>query len=278
MPIPLSLPSASSPVPGAPPTSAVTTKEMHLEQTAPPPNERQDRPDWRDRSLGTRIRVALWLVDQVGQGGIFGKQQLRDALPGVEQVDRRMRDLRPAGWVIQTYRDRAGLRPDELFLAEIGSPVWEPEHRNAGLRQISAKTRREVLERDGHRCRRCGIGAGEAYPEDPSTVARLTLGHINPHRSGSTATAADLITECARCNETAQHLTGIQFNAEQVFDRITQLNRSEKSMLRDWMDQDRRQFSPAEEAWAQYRQLPGVERDRVKILLDGYFHGLEDRR
>lgn len=232
-----------------------------------------DRPNWRNPRLGTRIRVALWLVENVGEGGTFAKQDLRDAMPGVEQIDRRMRDLRPAGWVIHTYRDRAALRPDELYLAEIGLPVWEPEHRQAGLRQVSAKTRRAVFERDRHRCRRCGIGAGEDYPDSLGGTARLTLGHINPHKSGGTATADDLITECARCNETAQHLTGVQFNEEQVRDRITALKRDEKERLLQWVRADQRNFSPLEDVWAQFRQLPGTNRERVAMWLEGYFHG-----
>jgi hypothetical protein len=234
-------------------------------------------PDWNDPKLGTRIRVALWLNDQVGEGGTFNKQALRAAMPGVEQIDRRMRDLRPAGWVIHTYRDRADLRPDELCLEKIGLPVWEPEYRQAGLRQISAKVRREVMDRDGHRCRRCGIAAGEAYPGSADEFARLTIGHITPHKSGSSGSAADLVTECARCNEAAQHLTGVQFNAEQVRDRVTQLPRKDKEILLDWMQADRRQFSAAEEVWAQYRQLPGVERERVIAWLEGYFVGSADR-
>ena len=44
-----------------------------------------DLPDWRDQSFGTRVRVALWLASQVGEGGTFSSQDLRAAMPGVEQ-------------------------------------------------------------------------------------------------------------------------------------------------------------------------------------------------
>lgn len=57
----------------------------------------ENGPDWRDEALGTRVRVALWLRDEVGEGRTFKKQALRSAIPGSEQVDRRMRDLRPSG-------------------------------------------------------------------------------------------------------------------------------------------------------------------------------------
>ncbi|WP_455362238.1 HNH endonuclease [Streptomyces sp. SYSU K21746] len=220
--------------------------------------------DWRNASLGTRVRVALWLRDEVGVGGTFSKARLRAAISGAEQVDRRMRDLRPAGWIIKTNRDKPSLQPDQLYLEEIGLPVWETGHRAAGLRQISAKTRRFVYERDGHMCRRCGIAAAEAYPDEPGSHARLTLGHVNPHKSGSGASSEDLITECARCNETVRHLTGRQMSREQVWDRVKELPTRHKRELLAWMTGDVRPLSPAEQAWGMYRQLPAAVRDEMK--------------
>lgn len=224
-------------------------------------------PDWRDSKLGARIRVALWLHGEIGEGRRFSKQQLRKAIPDVEQVDRRMRDLRPAGWVIKTYRDMAGLSPDELYLEKIGSHVWEPGQRSAGLRSISGKVRRQVMERDLHRCIRCGVSAGEAYPDDPTSSARLTLGHVNPHKHGSASDPEDLVTECARCNETAQHLTGAQLTPEQVWDRIKELPRREKQKLLGWMAAGRRSLSDTEQVWSRYRQLPAAHRESLQAKL-----------
>ncbi|BFV58238.1 hypothetical protein KCMC57_up33420 [Kitasatospora sp. CMC57] len=220
--------------------------------------------DWRDESLGARIRVALWLRDEVGVGGTFTKQQVRAAVSGTEQVDRRMRDLRPAGWEIRNYRDKPSLRPDELFLERIGRPVWEKEHRAAGLRQISARTRRQVYERDGHMCRRCGVAAAEEYPDEPGSHARLTLGHVRPHRSGGAAGPEDLLTECARCNETVRHLTGVQMDREQVWDRIEQLPGKDRKNLLAWMMHDAREQTPTERVWGMYRQLPAELREQLK--------------
>ncbi|WP_328582129.1 HNH endonuclease [Streptomyces sp. NBC_00370] len=220
--------------------------------------------DWRNVELGTRVRVALWLRDEIGVRGTFSKAALRAAITGAEQVDRRMRDLRPAGWVIRTNRDMPSLQPDQLYLEEIGLPVWEQEHRAAGLRQISAKTRRYVYERDGHMCRRCGIAAAEAYPEEPGSHARLTLGHVNPHASGSAANAEDLITECARCNEAVRNLTGVQMGRDQVWDRVGQLPLKYKRELLAWMAGDVRPLSPAERAWGMYRQLPAAVREQMQ--------------
>lgn len=201
-----------------------------------------------------------------GEGATFTKQELRDAFPGVEQVDRRMRDLRPAGWVIQTYRERLSLNPNELYLETIGLPVWEDEHRNAGLRVVSDKLRREVFESDGFRCRRCGIGQGETY-DDGRGTARLTLGHIASHKSGAKPTRENLVTECARCNEGARHLTGIQLDAEQVWDRIRELKNADKARLLAWMTDDRRPLTNVEKAWGEFRQLASVDRERLQKQL-----------
>ncbi|MFJ5225757.1 HNH endonuclease [Streptomyces sp. NPDC088400] len=220
--------------------------------------------DWRNTDLGTRVRVALWLRDEIGEGGTFSKAALRAAISGAEQVDRRMRDLRPAGWVIKTNRDMPSLQPDQLYLETIGLPVWEQEHRAAGLRQISAKTRRFVYERDGHMCRRCGVGAAEAYPGEPGTHARLTLGHVNPHAAGSGAEAEDLITECARCNESVRDLTGVQMSRGQVWARVRELPVRQKRELHAWMAGDVRPLSPVQQAWGMYRQLPAAVRDEMK--------------
>jgi hypothetical protein len=222
---------------------------------------------WRDEKLGARVRVALWLYQEVGEGNTFSKQQLRRAIPGIEQVDRRMRELRDAEWVIKTYRDMDGLRPGELYLEKIGIHVWEPGNRTAGLRSISGRVRREVMERDLHRCVRCGISAGEEYPDDPGKNARLTVGHVNPHKHGSDAQPEDLVTECDRCNEAAKHLTGAQLSPDQVWDRIEVLPKAEKVKLLKWMLADRRVMSRTEEAWARYRQLPAVKRDEIRQRL-----------
>ena len=220
--------------------------------------------DWRNTALGSRVRVALWLRDEVHVGGTFSKAALRAAITGTEQVDRRMRDLRPAGWVIRTNQDKPSLQPDQLFLEKIGAPVWEREHRAAGLRQVSAKTRRYVYERDHHMCRRCGVGAAEAYPGEPGSHARLTLGHVNPHAQGSSAHAEDLITECARCNEFVRNLTGVQMGSAQVWERVKALPSRQKRELLEWMTADVRPLKPVERAWAMYRQLPAALRDEMR--------------
>lgn len=67
---------------------------------------------------------------------------------------------------------RRKLKPGKLRLKKIGLPAREHERRSAGTRQISAKTRRKVFERDGFRCVRCRITVGAEYADVPGKLAR----------------------------------------------------------------------------------------------------------
>jgi selenocysteine lyase/cysteine desulfurase len=137
--------------------------------------EFQEIPDYRNPATGgSMIRAACWLASEVGEGGIFTKEELRDALPGVAQIDRRVRDLRKHGWVIEEARQGAGLVANQQRLATIGTAVWDKEARMAApISVISAKVREEVFFRDGHACRRCGIAAGEVFDDDASSDSEL---------------------------------------------------------------------------------------------------------
>ena len=132
-------------------------------------------PDWRASTAGSRIRVALWLASEIGEGGVFTKSQLREAFPNVEQVDRRMRDLRPEGWKIATYREDRSLEVDELRLIAIGGYVWEPGYQSRASIGLTDQQRQAVLARDGYACIHCGIAGGEQYPDDPVRTAKLTV-------------------------------------------------------------------------------------------------------
>jgi hypothetical protein len=88
-------------------------------------------PRWDDPSLtlGSMMRAALWLVTVVGEGNKFTKQDLREAFPGIAQIDRRMRDLRDFGWIIDTTREDPTLAAEEFRLVQAGVPVWDRNRR-----------------------------------------------------------------------------------------------------------------------------------------------------
>ena len=45
------------------------------------------RPTWNDPgiSAGTMVRAALWLLDVVGEGNVFTKEEVRVAFPGMHR-------------------------------------------------------------------------------------------------------------------------------------------------------------------------------------------------
>lgn len=99
------------------------------------PDNPDTMPDWRDPQLGARVRIALWLAAEIGEGNEFTMTDLADAVPGhtVDILGRRIRDLGKAGWIVHGPRNRASLTGHRRLLVRVGSPVWEPAHRADGL-------------------------------------------------------------------------------------------------------------------------------------------------
>lgn len=211
-----------------------------------------NRPDWHDSRISGRKRVALWLVSEVGEGGVFTKQLMRAALSSSdkqeqdEQIDRRMRDLRDEGWVISTRREDAGLNLNELRLVTVGGYVWEQGYRSKRAGTPTAKERQTTLAADDYRCRICGVGAGEPYPEDPLRAATLSISR----------TPGGLVTCCARC------LNGepAQIDYTDLLRRAECLSDSELGELRSWIRAGQRQADALTKIWSAYGRLPQAQR------------------
>jgi len=118
--------------------------------------------------------VARWLAEEVGEGSIFTKQALRQALPQFEQVDRRMRDLRGHGWQIDTNRDDPQLSANELRLVKVGYRPGQPGFVTAAPDRVSAKERVAAISGSAFRCQLCGVQIGEK-DESESGFARLKV-------------------------------------------------------------------------------------------------------
>jgi len=228
-----------------------------------------DQPKPSRPKVGSMVRLALWLSQSVGEGGVFTKAAMREQFPGVEQIDRRMRDLRAFGWRIDEARVGSGLNQNELRLVKIGTPVWDAEARRAGMpNNISAKVRQEVFSRDGHACVRCGIAAGEEFDDRPGETARLTAGHVYPNALGGKATASDLVTACQYCNEAVRDETPNYLDADQVMIRARGLGKADQRRLAERMTNNRRETDKVDQVWRAYLQLPAVERDRVRRAVE----------
>lgn len=215
--------------------------------------------DWRSSPAGARIRAAMWLAAEVGEGNTFTKADLRAAFPAIEQVDRRMRDLRPEGWVIATYREDASLEPDELRLVRIGGRVWERGYKSRAKAALSDKHRNAVFAADGYACIVCGIAGGEAYGDDPLRKARLLAAQ---------ASDGGFRTYCERCHRGS----GDDASDEQgLREELRALDNSEKTELLNWIRLGRR--SRLDELWGRYRRLPTESRRALERLLEEALRG-----
>lgn len=217
-------------------------------------------PDWRTSTHASRVRAALWLHAEVGTGGSFTKQQLRDAFPNIEQIDRRMRDLRDEGWVIATYReDRSLASSDELRLVREGGAVWERGYQSLKRNAISEKVRQAVFAADNYLCLFCGIGGGESYPDDPLRTAKLTVARVEAMGDGE----KQLATCCDRCHagqppqETTAHL----------LEGVRSMTAEQQDRLATWVRSGKRAIAPEHLLWARYRRLPDEARETVAAEL-----------
>jgi 5-methylcytosine-specific restriction endonuclease McrA len=213
-------------------------------------------PAWNDNNhdAGGMVKVALWLVQQVGVGNTFTKEELRRAFPGVSQIDRRLRDLRSFDWVIHSNTQDIRLAPQDQRFVRQGVPVWDPEARREAERQKppSAKERAAVLARDGYMCTLCGISGGEPYLDDLNQSAVLSVRRrevSSPNGGRSTS----LVTECKRCTSGGG---GSPAGLADTLQAIRGLDPSERRRLNRWIERGRRGPTPLERAWNLYRSLP----------------------
>lgn len=208
-------------------------------------------PDWQTSKAGARVRVALWLHSEVGAGGTFSKADLRNAFPGVEQIDRRMRDLRPEGWIITTYQEDRSLSADELRLVREGGAVWERGYRSQQSSAITAKERQATMRADDFACVFCGIGGGEPYPDDQLRTARLLV----IRRSGEDSPVPKLLTVCNRCVA-----GGIEAGSDDLLAEIGELTKEQRDRFAAWVQRGSRPRTREEQLWGRYRRLAAAER------------------
>lgn len=221
--------------------------------------------------MGGQHRVAAYLWFNKDEGDSFTMRELREALGNAgkpedaEHLNRRMRDLRPQGWRIDSYKDRHGQATDSYLLVEKGARTWLGERTQ--IDTVSASVRRFVLDRDGNRCVICGVGAGEPYPDDPGSHARMTIGHRRAGARLADASPDNLQTECSRCNEPAGDAIPDPENLEAVMAAVRRLGAKDRRKLLDWIEAGQRQRSPLDLAFDRVRRLSESERAEVRTRL-----------
>lgn len=214
------------------------------------------QPAWDDAEYGagTMVKGALWLVQVVGEGNTFTKTELREAFPGISQVDRRIRDLRDYGWVVYTSTEDATLSREDQRFVKMGAPVWDPKARRAAApdKAVSSKDRQAAMARDGYMCTLCGIAGGEPYPDDPVMTAVLAVSR-KPSTSESGRSGDVLVTECKRCRAGGPAAPG---SPEAVVSVARELDVRERRRLLGWMERGRRGRTELDRAWAAFLRVP----------------------
>jgi hypothetical protein len=142
--------------------------------------------------MSTLAAAAAWLANQVGEGGVFTKADLRVAFPDVTQIDRRVRDLRACGWIIHTRREDPTLGASEMRVVSIGGTA---RVRDA----VSPDVRRATLLRSAYACVFCGAQGGTTYPD--AMHVRVVLQVIRP------AGWEKLLACCTRCRAVGDELS-----------------------------------------------------------------------
>lgn len=220
------------------------------------------------RRFGGVRKIAAWLAFNVDEDGTFTMRDLRGAtgVPSgtsndAEHLNRRLRELRPDGWIVDSQRDDPTLRPDTYRLRKVG---WHPAlgERPRTARRVPSDLRRKVLERDGRRCVVCFVGGGEPYPGEPGTSAVLTAGHRVPAQRGTRVhSLGELQTECQRCNETVRDELLDPPTLAEVLPEVRRLPRADRDVLLRWLVSGHRLRSRLDEVYDRIRILSPPERE-----------------
>lgn len=198
-------------------------------------------------------RGALWLLQIVGIGNVFTKEDIRKAFPGVTQADRRIRDLRSFSWRIATNANDASLSLGEQRFVEAGAKVWEPNSRleSTGAKPISSKVRSATFAADNFQCVRCGIAGGERYLEEPTQAAVITVVRTSVFVEESDR--EDFTTLCRRCRDGDPGRETDLSSVDRAFEDLTS---DERRTLQRWLSRGRRARTSLDRAWIAIQHLP----------------------
>lgn len=145
----------------------------------------------RGRSESVRNKILAYMRANVGQS--VSGEELRYVAGDRTEWARRVRELRTEfGWPIATKQTG---RPD----LEVGEYVLEADRQGYQHdRTITDSVRRDVLNRDRHRCVRCGWSHDEWSSADPRF---LELHHVTPHSEGGENVEENLEALCNVCHD-----------------------------------------------------------------------------
>lgn len=182
------------------------------------------------RRPGSKERIRQFLLSNIGR--VVTSTQIRDAIGAeVSEWARRLRELRDEeGWPIRSHNDDASLTPGEYLLESL-----PPEKKDVAFaRNISAKLRAEILDRNGFTCQMCGLTPGDIDPYTGRKV-RLHIGHIVDKSLGGRDELSNLRTLCSTCNQGAKNVTGQKPSSIWLLSQIRRAGQDEQRAVFDWL-------------------------------------------
>lgn len=145
----------------------------------------------RRKKLSVRDKIIEYL--RLNAGKQVTGEELRYVANDKSEWARRVRELRTEyGWPIVTKTTGMPDLPVGVYV--LAQDRQAPQHD----RVIPDHIRREVLERDGYKCRDCGWHHQKWNPSDPR---HLEAHHKKQHAEGGENTADNLITLCNICHD-----------------------------------------------------------------------------
>jgi 5-methylcytosine-specific restriction endonuclease McrA len=122
------------------------------------------------------------------------------------------------------------LTPGEYLLESL-----PPEKKDVAFaRNISAKLRAEILDRNGFTCQMCGLTPGDIDPYTGRKV-RLHIGHIVDKSLGGRDELSNLRTLCSTCNQGAKNVTGQKPSSIWLLSQIRRAGQDEQRAVFDWL-------------------------------------------
>lgn len=182
------------------------------------------------RRPGSKQRIREFLLGNVGR--VVSSIEIRDAAGSdVSEWARRVRELREdENWPILTHNDDAGLKPGQYLLIE--APRQKAAIRFT--RNMSAKLRAEVLDRNGFTCQMCGLTPGNIDLETGRKV-RLHIGHIVDKNLGGKDELSNLRALCSTCNQGAKNITSEKPTSIWLLSQIRRAGREEQLAVLGWL-------------------------------------------
>ena len=187
-------------------------------------------------NLSGKERIRRFLRANVGR--VIESHEIQEASGGAVQYSRRLRELREEeGWPIFSHHDSKNLKPGQYRLREP-----PPEEQPPSVeRNISAKLRAQVLDRNGFTCQMCGLTPGDTDLATGRTV-RLHTGHIKDKSLGGKAELSNLRTLCSTCNQGAKNVTSEKPSVIWLLSQVRRAGIKEQETVYRWL---RSKFDPS---------------------------------